>query len=70
MKKIDMIVLGLLIAGGINWGLWGLFEFNLVDYIVGTFWIDSVIYFLIGAAAIYALIMWKSFFAKKAKKGK
>lgn len=68
MKKIDMVALGFLIAGGLNWGLWGLFEFNLVDYIVGNLWVDSVIYFFIGVAAIYCLIMWRSFFGRKKEK--
>ena len=67
MKKVDMIALGLVIAGGINWGLWGLFEFNLIDYIVGNLWVDSVIYFLVGVASIYLIIMWKNFFGKRKK---
>ena len=29
MKSLDVITLVLLIVGGLNWGLWGLFEFDL-----------------------------------------
>ena len=68
MKKLDMVVLGLLIAGGINWGLWGLFNFNLVEYIIGNQWIDSIIYIIVGVAAVYYAIRWSHFFAKYPKK--
>ena len=64
MRKIDILALVLLIIGGINWGLWGIFDFNLVDYIFGKVWIDRVIYFVIGIAAIYVLVAWKSVFLR------
>lgn len=67
MKKIDVFVLILLIVGGINWGFWGVVDFNIIDYIFGRLWIDKVIYFLVGVSAFYALFRWKSFccFGKK-----
>lgn len=68
MKKLDMVVLGLLIAGGINWGLWGFFNFNLVEYIIGNRWITSILYILIGTAAIYYMVRWVYFFGKYPKK--
>ena len=43
MKKLDQVMLALLVFAGINWGLWGLFEFNLVYYVFGKDWIDSKI---------------------------
>ena len=36
MKIVDKIALTLIIIGAINWGLIGLFNFNLVDTIFGT----------------------------------
>ena len=36
MKVIDKIALVLIIIGAINWGLVGIFNFNLVDSIFGT----------------------------------
>ena len=36
MKIIDKIALVLVIIGAINWGLVGIFNFNLVDTIFGT----------------------------------
>ena len=37
MKIIDTIALVLIIIGAINWGLIGLFNFNLVETIFGGF---------------------------------
>ena len=59
MKKLDSLVCILLCLGGLNWGLMGLFEFNLVEYFVGRSWLDRLIYVLIGAAAIYQAVGWK-----------
>lgn len=67
MKNLDFFVMLLLILGGLNWGLWGVFDFNLVDYVFGRVWIDRVLYFFIGASALYALFSWKSL-RSKAKK--
>ena len=49
MKVIDTIALLLVIIGAINWGLIGLFNFNLVDAIFGTMSaISKIIYTLVG----------------------
>jgi uncharacterized membrane protein YuzA (DUF378 family) len=60
MKKLDVLVCFLLCLGGFNWGLIGLFDFNLIEYFVGRTWLDRVIYVLIGAAAIYQAVGWKA----------
>ena len=61
MKVLDTIALILIIIGGLNWGLIGFFQFNLVDSIFGTYSIISrVIYALVGLSSIYGL----SFFMK------
>ncbi|QVL56249.1 MAG: DUF378 domain-containing protein [Simkaniaceae bacterium] len=59
MKKLDTLVCVLLCIGGLNWGLIGLFEFNLVEYFVGKSWLDRLIYVLIGASAVYQAVGWK-----------
>ena len=55
MKIVNIIALILNIIGGINWGLVGLFRFDLVAWICGGQ--DSVfariIYSLVGLAAIW-----------------
>lgn len=46
----------LVIIGGINWGLVGLFEFNLVDAVFGEGSVGSrVVYVLVGVSALIAI---------------
>jgi len=61
MKKFDVVVWILLIIGGLNWGLVGLFDFNLVAAILGpmTIW-SRIIYTLVGLAALYDVIAVKA----------
>lgn len=59
MKILDAVVLLLVIVGGINWGLVGLFEFNLVDGLFGEgSALARVVYTLVGLAALYKLAQW------------
>jgi len=53
MKPIDWIAIVLLIAGGINWGLIGLFNYNLVETLLGN--LSKWIYILVGAAGVYSI---------------
>lgn len=54
MKTIDTIALVLIIIGAINWGLIGLFKFNLVDTIFGTMTLFSrIIYTLVGISGLW-----------------
>lgn len=54
---IDRIALILAIIGGLNWGLVGLFRFDLVAYLFGgqTATLSRVIYTLVGLAAIWCI---------------
>ena len=60
MKKIDVLVAILLVIGGLNWGLVGLFDFNLVAFIFGGTVVDRVIYVLVGFSALYQAFGWKA----------
>ena len=54
MKIVDTIALVLIIIGAINWGLIGLFKFNLVDTIFGTMTLFSrLIYTLVGISGLW-----------------
>lgn len=54
MKTIKTIALILIIVGGLNWGLVGLFNFDLVAAIFGNMSVVSrVVYTLVGLSAIY-----------------
>lgn len=56
MKVINCIVLTLVIIGAINWGLVGLFNFNLVTFIFTKATIVSkIIYTLVGIAGLWSL---------------
>lgn len=55
MKTFDVIAAVLLVVGGLNWGLWGAFEFDLVATLFGgnTAVLAKIVYCLVGLAALY-----------------
>lgn len=56
MKSIALITLILIIVGGLNWLLVGLFSFDLVAAIFGEMSILSrIVYTLVGISAVYQL---------------
>lgn len=56
MSALDWIAMTLLIVGGINWGLVGLFSFDLVAALFGTMSaLSRIIYALVGLSALYAI---------------
>lgn len=58
MKIVNIIALLLVIIGAINWGLVGLFEFNLVDFLFGVGSILSrIIYSLVGIAGLWCIAL-------------
>lgn len=61
MKVINYIVLIISIIGCVNWGLIGLFDFNLVDMLFGAGSILSrAVYILVGICGIYQLSFFSS----------
>ncbi len=55
MNAMGWIVWILLFIGGLNWGLVGAFNWNLVESIFGTGSLTNIIYILVGLAAIWSL---------------
>jgi uncharacterized membrane protein YuzA (DUF378 family) len=54
--KMKTTALVLLIIGGLNWGLVGLFGFDLVAYIFGSMsFLSRVVYSVVGLCAIYSI---------------
>ena len=46
----------LLVIGGINWGLIGAFQFDLVDGVFGAWpWLVRLVYILVGLSAVAML---------------
>jgi hypothetical protein len=57
MKTLDVIAAVLLVIGGLNWGLVGAADFNLVAALFGAgSAAAAVIYTLVGVAAIYQAV--------------
>ena len=57
MKALNKITLFLIIIGGLNWGLVGLLNFDLVAAIFGEMSVLSrIIYTLVGASALYQIV--------------
>lgn len=58
MNIIQKIALGLTIIGALNWGLVGLFNYNLVDAIFGVrSFMSMLIYILVGIAGIVNIML-------------
>ena len=56
MIYVEKIALWLTIIGGLNWGLIGLFDFNLVGAIFGGMsLISRLIYILVGVSAVWLI---------------
>jgi uncharacterized membrane protein YuzA (DUF378 family) len=54
---IDTLAMILLIVGGLNWLLVGLFEFDLVATLFGHMGLISrLVYILVGASAIWKIV--------------
>lgn len=60
MKTIDIIAAALLVVGGLNWGLVGAANFNLVSAIFGTGILAAIVYVLVGLAAVYQIFSVRS----------
>lgn len=64
MKAFNSIALILLIVGGFNWGLIGLFQFDLVAALFGgtvgpRSALSNIVYVLVGLAALYGFYLLK-----------
>ena len=62
MKILDPICAILLVIAGLNWGLWGLFQFDLIGYLCGghTAALAKIVYLAFGAAACYRIFTMKT----------
>ena len=55
---MNIAALILMVIGALNWGLIGIFQFNLVAAIFGTASVLSrIIYALVGLAGIWGIVM-------------
>ena len=62
-SPLSWIALILVVIGGLNWGLVGAFDFDLVAYLFGSAGliavpaIAKIVYILVGLAAIYTIFV-------------
>jgi uncharacterized membrane protein YuzA (DUF378 family) len=57
IRGVDFVAVVLVVIGGLNWGLVGLFSFDLVQAILGGIPILArVVYVVVGLAAVYTAI--------------
>jgi uncharacterized membrane protein YuzA (DUF378 family) len=52
-KGLKMFAEIMLIIGGLNWGLVGFFDYNLVTSLFGMGFITKLIYDVVGLCAVY-----------------
>ncbi len=61
MKTLDVLAAVLLVIGGLNWGLVGLFEVDLVAGMFGEMSaLSRAIYGTVGLAAVYQGLAWRA----------
>lgn len=61
MRGLDIVVGVLLVIGGLNWGLVGVFGYNFIDTIFTTVpWLSRMIYAVVGLSAFYEIFQWKA----------
>lgn len=62
MKALHILAYTLLWVGGLNWGLVGLFDFNLVEALLGN-WpgLVMLVYVLVGLSTVYIVATHKSY---------
>lgn len=57
MNVLDWIAFLLVVIGGLNWGLVGLFEYDVVSKIFGDMSsVARVVYTLVGLSALYLIV--------------
>jgi uncharacterized membrane protein YuzA (DUF378 family) len=62
LKAFDLVSMVLVIVGGLNWGLVGVLDFDLVATIFGDMsTISRVVYTLVGLSAVYLITQLGSF---------
>jgi uncharacterized protein len=58
MKTLYWIALALVLIGALNWGLVGLFNFNLVAALLGEgSALSRIVYILVGISAVIVAVM-------------
>jgi hypothetical protein len=65
MKILNWVTFVLVVIGGLNWGLVGVANFNMVTALFGEGMITNIIYDLVGLSAVYMLVFGSKMMAEK-----
>ena len=57
MKALNTVVISLLVVGGLNWGLLGIWQFDLVNQVCGET-LARIVYAIVGLAAVSKIVLW------------
>jgi uncharacterized membrane protein YuzA (DUF378 family) len=61
MKFIDVLAAMLVVVGALNWGLVGLFGYDLVAALLGDATIPTrLVYYAVGLAGVFQFLEWKA----------
>ncbi len=61
MKLLHMVTFTLAMIGALNWGLVGLFGFNLVSTLLGAgSMLEKLVYIVVGVSAVYVFATHKA----------
>ena len=61
MKTLDVVAVALVVVGGLNWGLVGAANFDLVATLFGELSpLSRAVYALVGASAVYQALQWQA----------
>ncbi len=56
MTSVDMATWALIIIGGLNWGLVGALNLNVVKLVLGSVpVVEQIVYILVGLSSLYAV---------------
>ena len=62
-KLLDSIALTIAIIGAVNWGLIGIFQFDLVAFLFGDMsWLSRIVYILVGISGLYLITFFMRIF--------
>lgn len=56
IKRLEWVAYWLLVIGGLNWGLIAAFQLNLVESLLGAGVGATLVYGLVGLAAVYNIL--------------
>lgn len=57
MKYLKQIAYVLLLIGGLNWGVYGISGYNVVDGLLGSVpMFENIVYLLVGISALYIIL--------------